>query len=97
MTILVGNVVRTYATFKDIDDVLQDPSTVQVQIKDPSATITTYVYGTNAELVKASVGKYYVETDTSGQAGGTYQLKWNSTGTYKAAGQTYFTVADTLF
>lgn len=97
MTILVGNVVRTIATFEDEDGAVQDPLTVQVRVKDPSAVITTYVYGTDAQVVRQSKGVYYIEIDTSGQAGGTYQLVWNSTGTYKAAGQTQFTVADTLF
>jgi hypothetical protein len=97
MTILVGNVVRTYATFKDENNDVQDPTHVQVRVKDPSGTVTTYVYGTNVEVVRQSKGVYYIEIDTSGQAGGTYELVWNSSGSYKAAGQTSFEIADTLF
>ena len=37
-----------------------DPSVVNFKVKDPNGTTTTYVYGTNPEVVKAGTGDYYM-------------------------------------
>lgn len=96
MTVLIGNLIKVQATFQDENLDNQDPATVQVRVKDPSDTITTYVYGVNVQVVRASKGVYYIEIDTSSQPG-TFQFVWNSSGTYQAAGQTQFTVAEDYF
>lgn len=46
-----------------------DPQGVRFDAVPPSGTATTYVYGTDAELVKSSAGVYYVDLtlDTTGQ------------------------------
>jgi hypothetical protein len=41
--------------------VLVDPTTLNFAFEKPDATVTTYVYGTDAELVKDATGKYHVE------------------------------------
>src|SRR5512145_166172 len=96
MSVLVGNVVKIKATFRDEENTKQDPSTVQVRIKKPDTSIVSYVYGTNRELVRASQGVYDVLVDTTGWVG-TFQFVWNSSGNYKAAGQTQLTVVDDYF
>lgn len=96
MTVLIGNLIKIQATFKDEEDEPQDPLIVQVRVKDPSNSVNTYVYGTDVELVHAGVGVYYIEIDTTANPG-TFQFVWNSSGTYQAAGQTEFTVEETLF
>jgi flagellar hook assembly protein FlgD len=96
MSVLIGNIIKVKATFKDEDGDVQDPTTVQVRVKNPSASVTTYVYGTDPEVVRTSKGVYYIEIDTIAQPG-TFEFVWNSTGNYQAAGQTEFTVVDTLF
>ena len=96
MTVLEGNIAKIKATFRDESNVKQDPATVQVRAKKPDATIVTYVYGTDPQLVRASQGVYYVLIDTTGQLG-LWQFVWNSGGTLKAAGQTELTVVAPYF
>jgi hypothetical protein len=96
MSILIGNLVKVQAVFKDEHGNVQDPATVTVYIKDPSSTITDYVYGTDAALKRASQGKYYIDIDTTATPG-EWQCVWQSTGTYQAAGQTKFIVEATYF
>lgn len=57
----VGDKIRLSAAFTDINEAAQDPGGVQFKIRDPSGTITTYVYGTDAALVKDSTGNYHVD------------------------------------
>lgn len=57
----VGTKVRLSAAFTDIDDAAQDPGGVQFKIRAPDGTVTTYVYGTDVELVKDSTGNYHVD------------------------------------
>lgn len=49
--------------------VLSDPATLSFAFEKPDGTVTTYIYGTDAELVKDAIGKYHVEVtlDQSGQ------------------------------
>jgi hypothetical protein len=52
--------IRVQATLKDMDTgALVDPTTVKFDFKNKSG-ITSYVYGVDAELVRASEGVYYV-------------------------------------
>ena len=57
----VGDKIRMSAAFTDIDDAASDPGGVQFKIRAPSGTVTTYVYGTDAEVVKDSTGNYHVD------------------------------------
>ena len=57
-----SNVIRISVQFRDPDTkALFDPNTVSAKFADPAGTITTYDYGTDAELVKDSTGKYHVD------------------------------------
>jgi hypothetical protein len=96
MSVLIGNIIRVKATFKDEHGAVQDPAVVTVYAKNPSASITPYVYGTDPELKRASKGIYYIDIDTTALPG-EWQFVWQSTGTYQAAGQTEFTVVATYF
>lgn len=57
----VGTKVRLSAAFTDIDDAAQDPGGVQFKIREPDGTVTTYVYGTDAEVVRDSLGNFHVD------------------------------------
>lgn len=56
--IQLGDTVDVTGTFRDRDDALVDPTTVSCTLRDPSDNDTTYVYGTDAELVQVSSGIY---------------------------------------
>lgn len=58
-----GQKVRISVAFT-VDGVATDPTTVTAKIKDPSGNQSTYVYGTDAEVVRESTGNYYVEETT---------------------------------
>jgi len=60
-----GDLVRVAATFKNAAGTDTDPTTVSFRYTAPSGTVTTLVYGTDAALVKASVGNYYVDLDAN--------------------------------
>lgn len=78
-----GELVRVSMAYTDTDGDAIDPSTVSIRIKPPSGTRVTYVYGTDAELVKDSVGNYHV--DLSLAEDGEYRYYAWSTGTGQAA------------
>lgn len=81
-----GDLVHVIGTWTDPydDDAAIDPDVVNVTVTDPSGTETTYVYGTDAEVVRSSVGVYYADIDVSSE-GGDWWYRWWSTGTGQAA------------
>ncbi len=58
-----GQKVRCSVAFT-VSGVATDPTTVTCKVKDPSGNVTTYVYGTDAALVKDSTGNYHVDVTT---------------------------------
>lgn len=91
----VGDSPRLKGTFTDAAGAVVDPATVTFKIKNPYGTITTYVYGTDAQLVKLSTGIYYVDFDVT--IAGTWFYRFSSTGTGKAADEAEFTVEESEF
>ncbi len=86
----IGNVIRSDNTFRDSNGDLADPTTVSLKFESPAGVITTYVFGTDAELTKVSTGVYRV--DISASESGFYHLRWLSTGTGEASDKTSFKV-----
>lgn len=91
----VGDAVRCRVEFKDTSDSFIDPTTVTFKLKLPSGSTTTYVYGTDAQLVKDSTGKYHVDVDIS--SAGIYYYRFIGTGTVKAAGESKFSIKTSNF
>lgn len=81
----VGDLVKLTGTFTDPDnaDAPIDPTAVFLAFTSPSGTTTTYTYGTDAELVKASTGVYTANVD--GTEAGKWRYRWYSTGTAQAS------------
>lgn len=86
-----GTLVRATGTFK-VDGVVTDPTTVTAIISEPDGTETTYVYGTDAELVKDSTGVYHV--DISAMTAGRWVYRFEGTGAAQAAGERVFLVEE---
>jgi uncharacterized NAD-dependent epimerase/dehydratase family protein len=83
-----GTELRLNVSFYDTDGVLVDPTTVTFKVRcEATGQITTYVYGTDAEVGKTSTGLYYA--DTTPDRGGRWSIRWETTGT-----GTTFTVED---
>ncbi len=73
-----GTAVRVAINFTNDDDTDTDPTGVTFVLRNPSGTETTYVYGTDDEVVKESTGDYYV--DVTPDRGGRWFYKWVSSG-----------------
>lgn len=93
MDYLVGQLVRVSAAITDASGSAVDPSTLTMKYRTPGGTTTTLTYGTDAALVKDSVGNYHV--DLSVQEAGAYQYVWTSTGTGQAIGEGAFVSRNT--
>lgn len=79
----VGTIVRAKITFRNPDtDAVEDPVAISVAVRSPSGTVATYVYGTDAAVVKDSTGVYFVRITLSEV--GTYKWKWTGTASQKA-------------
>jgi hypothetical protein len=84
----LGQKVRIAAVFSDEDGVEADPSAVYAVVKEPGEAAVTYTYGTDAELVRDSVGNYHL--DQGLETAGIWAVRWHSTGNVQAGS------ADTL-
>jgi len=91
----VGDVVRCTGTFTTAAGVATDPTAVNFKVRTPAGTVTTYVYGTDAELVKASTGVYTVDVPLT--TTGTWAYRFYSTGTGQAAAEATFWVEQSAF
>ena len=92
----IGDSIRCSVEFKARSTgTLTDPSVVTFKFKNPAGTETTYVYGTDAELVKDSTGMYHVDLDISSP--GIYFYRFVGSGTVKAASESKFTVKASQF
>ena len=80
-----GNLIRVTATFRDIDRNLVDPTVVTARIEDPAGTETVYIYNSGPQIVRVSVGVYYVDVDLT--AKGIWYYRFEGTGAVKAASQ----------
>jgi hypothetical protein len=77
------SLVRLKATFRNAALALTDPTTVSIKITLPDKSATTYVYGTDSEVVKDSTGVYYM--DFSCDTAGIHKYHWHGTGAVQAA------------
>ena len=79
----VGDVTRLTVAFVDLASVATDPTTVTFVMRAPDGTTTTYVYGTDSELVKDSVGNYHVDWTIAQEL--RHHYEFNGTGTVIAS------------
>lgn len=87
----LGDLVRVEATFTDsVLGTAVDPDVVKLSVKSPDDVVTTYVYLTDAEIVKDAVGEYHADIDVD-QAGDWF-YRWWSTGDGQAAEEKRFKV-----
>ena len=77
-----GNLVRVQGVFKDSDSAAVDPTGVTFKYQVAQGTVTTYVYGTDDEIVRSTAGTYYV--DLSLAASGWWYYCWAGSGTGQA-------------
>lgn len=85
-----GDLVRCAGAFANAAGTPIDPAVVRFEFTAPDGVVTTYTYGTDAQLVRDSLGIFRV--DLNATARGTWLYRWFSTGTGQAAEHGEFTV-----
>lgn len=90
----VGSKPRLSADFK-LSGVLTNPTAVTFKARTPSGTVTTYVYGTDAQLVRLATGQYYVDLPVTEQ--GEWWYRFEGTGTVTAASEAFLVVKESHF
>ena len=83
--VVQGNQPLLNVLFTDKNGVPTDPTTVKFKITDPTGVETTYVYLTDAQLVKDSTGAYHVAWPFT--MGGEWAYRFEGTGAVMAAAQ----------
>jgi hypothetical protein len=91
----VGDLVRITGTFTNSAGTAVDPTVVRAQYTDPSGNTTSLLYLTDAALVKASTGVYYVDIDAD--ESGVWLYRFYATGTGQGAEEGYFEVVGSYF
>lgn len=87
-----GDLVRVSALFADSGGTELDPAVVQFQcIAEAIQLVTTLIYGTDAELVRDSIGRYHVDID-SNESSGTWTWRFYSSGSGQGAVEDQFYV-----
>lgn len=76
--------------FRDGSAALADPSTVTLTWRVGNGTPTVWVYGTDIQVVRDSVGQYHA--DVANTVAGTYTAVWTGTGAVTAVGEVSWTV-----
>lgn len=83
-----GDLVRVSAAFTNFVGKPIDPGVVICEYRNPARLRTALTYGTNAALVKDSVGNYHVDIDANVR--GMWYVRWYSTGTGQTAAERQF-------
>ncbi len=86
----VGDISRVSSTFKNSTGTPTDPTTITFKLLTPDGMTTTYVYATDAQLVKESTGVYHV--DWSCTQAGLHVYGFIGTGTVQTAEDSSFLV-----
>jgi hypothetical protein len=74
-----GDVMRlTITLVNKLTGALGDPGTLTFTMNAPGVAPVAYAYGTNPEVVRESVGVYYI--DWLIDSAGTHRYSWKSTG-----------------
>lgn len=84
--------VRLEATFRNTSNALANPSTVTLVVQKPDMSHDTYVYGTDAEVVRDSTGVYHVDVQPEDGEEGIWVYRWRATGTVQQATEGTFFV-----
>ena len=73
-----GDTIRFQVTFT-VGSTNTDPSTsVTFRIKNPNGVVTSYIYGTDADLITSATGIYYINLALT--LTGEYNFRWEGAG-----------------
>jgi hypothetical protein len=89
MTYHVSDTIRLSCAFTDAGGAAADPTTVTLEVKDPSGNVTTLTVAAG-QIIKASTGNYYY--DLAADEAGVWEYRWVGTGNVSQADQGAFNV-----
>lgn len=95
----IGDSIKLYTTTPFTDkstDTATDPDVVRFRVRKPDGTVTSYVYGTDAEVVRDGTGDYHMLVRPAAGEQGTWRWRIEaetSTGVAMAAEEALFDVA----
>jgi hypothetical protein len=72
----VNDTRRIEEFYETVDGEVISPTSIVFKIISPRAAITTYTYGTNAQIVREDAGVYYV--DWKFTEAGRWRFRWES-------------------
>lgn len=81
----IGDLIRVTGTFKNDAGAATDPTTVKFVFEKPNETATTYVYLTDAQLVRDSPGVFHVDLVPAAGEDGLWLYRWEGTGAVQQA------------
>ena len=88
----IGDLVTCGATFATVAGVSTDPDVVNFGMRSPDGTKTSYIYLTDAELIKDDTGDYHV--DVTPLVSGTWFYEFTGVGTINATEEGKFFVRE---
>ena len=92
-----GSQTRARMQFWNAALVLTDPTTITARVQRPSGAEVTYTYPASAQLVRESVGTYYVDLLPASGEAGMWWVRWQGTGAVQQAKEQYFHVRASVF
>lgn len=90
----IGDDGRVTVTFS-VNNTPTDPTTITARVKEPGLPQVSYVYGTDAEVVRSGTGVYYFEIPLT--AYGAWSVRFEGTGNVEAAAEGMFFVRRSAF
>jgi hypothetical protein len=79
----IGDLRALGVTFQNAAGSDADPTTITFRLLEPDGTVTVFVYGTDAEVVRDALGQYHVDW-TLAQSG-RHVARWEGTGAVHAS------------
>lgn len=86
----IGALVRVAASFANAAGAPADPTIVRAKVKKPSGTVTSYLYGTDVELVRDGLGAFHLDINVDQAEEWCYRFE--GTGAVQAVDENNFTV-----
>jgi len=86
----IGQSLVSQATFVTKEGELTDPTVVKASVKLPNGDIEEFVYNTDPELTRVSLGVYELPVHTN--LVGRYTLRWEGSGLLTAVKETRWRV-----
>jgi hypothetical protein len=74
---IVGEYARLTLTVANASGAAADPGALRLKVRNPAGTVTEYIYGVAAEIVRTGLGKY--RADVVVDAPGRWAWRWETT------------------